>query len=310
MRHRQHGPARGREQGAALLFLMLLVFLAATSWVIRHTDGGADSGGRGGLDRTTSNALAQAKEALIGRAAVDDNRPGSLPCPDTDNDGDSEIFTGVHCRAYAGRLPWKTLDLPEVLDGNGERLWYALSANLRDHPNAQPINVQQVPQLSLDGTPNIAAIVFSAGSSLAGQNGRPSNALTDYLDGSNGDGDSAYVAGPHSPTFNDTALAITRDDLFRTVNRRVLAEVRGSAATSGLRRYRAEQGAFPWADSGSDGFADNGEPAGKLPYRELSMTTAQAWLTDNAWLPLITYQRLSADLARIAIGNITLDVVP
>lgn len=310
MRSRHRRPAPGREQGAALLLLMLLAFLAATSWAIKHGSGAPGEGGRGGLDRATSTALAQAKEALIGRAAIDDNRPGSLPCPDTDNDGESEIFSGIHCRAYIGRLPWKTLDLPEVVDGDGERLWYALSANLRDHPTAQPINAQQVAQLSLDGTPNIAAIVFSAGLSLAGQNGRPGNAVTDYLDGSNSDGDNAYVSNPPSPAFNDKALAVTQDDLFRTVSRRVLAEVRGAPATSGLRRYRAEQGAFPWADSGSDGFADNGAPTGRLPYSELSMTPAQVWLTDNAWLPLIAYQRLNADLVRLAIGNVTLDVVP
>ncbi len=40
------------------------------------------------------------------------------------------------------------------------------------------------------------------------------------------------------------------------------------------------------------------------------MTPAQAWLNDNAWLPLIAYQRLNANLVRIAIGNVTLDVVP
>jgi len=303
-------PAHGREHGAALLLLMLLAFLAASSWVIQQRGGESATSARGAVDRTTRTALAQAKEALLGRAASDDNRPGSLPCPDTDNDGDSEMFAGVQCRAYVGRLPWKTLDIPEALDGNGERLWYALSANLRDHPSAQPINAQQTAQLSLDGRPNIAAIIFAAGGSLAGQSGRPSNALADYLDGTNADGDTAYASARASPTFNDVALAITQEDLFRPVKRRVLAEVRGSPTTAGLRRYRAEQGAFPWADSGGDGFADNGEANGSLPYRELNMMPAQAWLSDNAWLPLIAYQRVNADLVRIAIGNATLDVVP
>ena len=305
---RHQSPAS--EQGAALLVLMLLAFLAAANWLIQQRGGESAANARGAVDRTTSTALAQAKEALLGRAASDDNRPGSLPCPDTDNDGDSEMFAGVNCPAYVGRLPWRTLHVPEVLDGNGERLWYALSTNLRDHPSAQPINAQLVAQLSLDGRPNVAAIIFSAGASLAGQNGRPSNAVADYLDGTNADGDNAYASGPASPTFNDAALAITQDDLFRAVRRRVLAELRGAPTSSGLRRYRAEQGAFPWADSGGDGFADSGEASGGLPYRELTMTPAQAWLNDNAWLPLIDYQRVNANLVRIAIGNVTLDVVP
>ena len=31
------------------------------------------------------------KEALIGRAAADINRPGSLPCPDVNDDGIAEL---------------------------------------------------------------------------------------------------------------------------------------------------------------------------------------------------------------------------
>jgi len=38
-------------------------------------------------DLKTTKALLQAKDALIGRATTDNNYPGSLPCPDTDNDG-------------------------------------------------------------------------------------------------------------------------------------------------------------------------------------------------------------------------------
>lgn len=313
----------GRQRGVALLALMLLVFLAGASWML------AQSGsieGRNQIDKTTASAMAQAKEALIGRSATDGNRPGSLPCPDLNNDGVAELFAGVNCPAYVGRLPWKTLDLPELLDGNGDRLWYALSSGLRDNAAAQPINAATVLQITLDGSPpNIAAIIFSSGLPLASQTGRPSNAVADYLDGSNNDGDNAYVSGPTSPTFNDKALLITREDLFRTVNQRVLAEIRGpddntpSAPSYGLRRYHADNATFPWADSGSDGYGDAGTTSGNLPYNDLKLPTLPppppslppyTWLNPNGWLPLVTYQRLSASSARIAIGSSLLDIVP
>ena len=143
-----------RQHGAALLTFMLIFFLAATTWVLAQRN---VAGVRNELDKSTASALAQAKDALIGRAATDNNRPGSLPCPDVDNDGVADSNFG-NCIDYIGRLPWKTLDLPELLDGNGDRLWYALSAKLRDNPAAQPINPLQVLQLTLDGAPNIAAI--------------------------------------------------------------------------------------------------------------------------------------------------------
>ena len=128
----------GRQRGGALLVLMLLVFLAGASWMLAQS---GSMEGRNQLDKVTASAMAQAKEALIGRAATDNNRPGSLTCPDVDNDGVANGDFG-NCDALVGRFPWKTLDVPELLDGNGERLWYALSFNLRDHNSSPAINPQ------------------------------------------------------------------------------------------------------------------------------------------------------------------------
>ncbi len=306
---------RARQRGAALLVFILLAFLAATSWVLAQSSGASV---HQQAARRTADALAQAKQALIGRAARDDNRPGSLSCPDTDNDGVTNGNFGV-CDTFVGRLPWKTLDLPELLDGNGEHLWYALSMGLSDNEAAQPINPQKALELRLDGTPNIAAIIFSPGAPLAGQDGRSSDAVAvavaDYLDGSNNDGDTAFVSGPQSATFNDTLLAITRDELFRTVNQRVLAEIRGpddnapGAPNTGLRHYHAVVGTFPWADGGNEGIAEYGTVSGRLPYAE-AVLGLPAWLTPNGWPPLIAYERTSPDAVRIVIGTKHLDIVP
>jgi hypothetical protein len=266
--------------------------------------------------QATAAALAEARQALIGRAAADDNRPGSLPCPALDPNGVAPLLAGNHCPAYVGRLPWKTLDVGDLRDDAGEQLWYALAAALRDDNSAQPINFATMPELRLDGTPNVAAIVFSPGVPLANQNGRPGNSVGDYLDGSNNDGDQDFVSGPPSASFNDRVVAITRDHLFRAVNQRILGEVRAHAESAalpkyGLLGYHAFHSAFPWADGGADGIGDSGTTAGQLPHNDLSLSqTARDWLTANDWWPLISYSRVNNCLARIGVlgSTTTMDV--
>jgi hypothetical protein len=85
----------------------------------------------GERDKTSLQAIAQAKAGLIAYAVSVQpdtyaKRPGEMPCPDLDNDGDAEI-TCFQANQRIGRLPWKTLKLPDLRDGYGERLWYALS---------------------------------------------------------------------------------------------------------------------------------------------------------------------------------------
>lgn len=91
-------------------------------------------------DRVTELALKQAKEALIAYATThavltldSPNGPGYFPCPDHDDDGDSDWNCGNHAGTTGqsrrlGRLPWKTLRLPDLRDSSGERLWYAVSS--------------------------------------------------------------------------------------------------------------------------------------------------------------------------------------
>src|SRR5688572_8050210 len=91
-------------------------------------------------DARTRAVLDEARQALIGRAIADANRPGSLPCPDGDDDGSADLFVGSACASYIGRLPWRTLGIGDLRDDAGERLWYVLSPAFRDHPSAPPLN--------------------------------------------------------------------------------------------------------------------------------------------------------------------------
>lgn len=87
-------------------------------------------------EAATQRSLAQAREALVSHAAdraIDAIvGPGYLPCPDLDDDGWAESTCGslsghLGQAQRLGRLPWKTLGLPDLRDGDGERLWYAVS---------------------------------------------------------------------------------------------------------------------------------------------------------------------------------------
>jgi len=90
--------------------------------------------------RATERALADAREALLAHAAdrsVDPVvGPGYLPCPDNDDDGWAEPTCGSLDGASGqdsrlGLLPWKTLGLPRLTDGSGERLWYAVATKYK-----------------------------------------------------------------------------------------------------------------------------------------------------------------------------------
>ena len=305
---------RTSECGAALLLALLVLLVGSLSLLVGRL---STVEARQAADRTSHAALARARDALVGRAATDANRPGSLPCPAVDETGQAAGFSGNNCPTYIGRFPWKSLRTGELRDGYGELLWYALAPALRDHNAAGPINSQTAPQLTLDGQANVAAIVFSPGPPQASQSGRPGDTVADYLDGSNADGDQAYASGPPSATFNDHAAPITRDELFSVVGKRVLAELRGpddnapAPPNYGLRRYHSDFVDFPWADSGTDGHANTGTASGRVPYKDLQLeATAEGWLRDNNWLDLVTYERLSSTSARLKLGSTQFDIRP
>ena len=214
--------------------------------------------------RLTAGALAAARDALIGRAAGDNNRPGSLPCPDritnipgtnVPNDGIADLLVGNECPSYVGRLPWRTLDLPDLRDGSGERLWYALSRAFRDDDSAQPINSNTTGTLTVTGSiiaSNVIAIVFASGAVVGSQvrEGANANDVANYLEGGNEvNGTTAFKAGAHGAVFNDRLLAIGSDALFPVVEARVAREAR-----TVLNAFYSDpaNGYFPFANAYGD----------------------------------------------------------
>jgi hypothetical protein len=169
---------KSRQSGAVLFILLLLILVGAgTIFVSRLKSAQVDLEAQG----KTAAALAEAKAALIGYAASDANKPGSLPCPDANNDGQSGLadYSGANCVAPVGRLPWKTLGLPDLRDGAGERLWYAVSPNFAANASTA-LNASVNGQITVrtangtivyDGTgPSAAvAVIIAPGAPLARQ---------------------------------------------------------------------------------------------------------------------------------------------
>ena len=123
-----------RPRGFALVLVLLLLAAGACALLSFEL---VAFGAETRRDAIGERALAQAREALIAYAADRPINaavgPGYLPCPDLDDDGWAESTCGSQSgesgqASRLGRLPWKTLGLPDLRDGHGERLWYAVSS--------------------------------------------------------------------------------------------------------------------------------------------------------------------------------------
>ncbi len=281
------------QKGAALIalvFVITLVFLAYTLYATTGVEYKAER------DLRTAKALVEAKSALLGWSVLQNN-PGQLPCPeDTSLIGlPTEGQAKSSCTLPAiGRLPWRTLGLGDIRDGNGDKLWYVISSGFRN----PPINSNTLAQLAVDGTPNSAvAILFSVGIPLAGQSRPSSNlapaAVTQYLEGSNNDGDNTFVSNGAVGTFNDRLLVVKQSELFSLVTNRILRLIRGDGTEGLVKFYPANSNKYPFADINADGDADNNKLSGTPSYNSGSSlffnAIDKATLLSNQWFPLISY---------------------
>ena len=141
------------ERGsAALAVILALVGIVGLATIAALTEAAVDEARR---EQRTATALAQARDALIGFAIrggdTSAGRPGDLPCPDLDNDGSADAVPGCSAAtSRIGRLPWRTLGLPDLRDGNGERLWYAVSVNFKNNPRTSCLSAGQSGCLNSD----------------------------------------------------------------------------------------------------------------------------------------------------------------
>jgi hypothetical protein len=255
------------QHGAALMIMLIALVMGAATFLVASLN-------RSGLqierDRVTVEALAQAKEALVAYAMSSENnsselqpRPSNLPCPDTDAPGTSGYGDeqGSCAPGAIGRLPWKSLGIPEPVDSDGEPLWYAVSGNfLRRSMNGNVLNSDTAGTLGvyasngatlLTSTSDMAvAVIFSPGKIVdPQQRGSDSEKTTasNYLETgpnnrNNANPGGPFIAADKTAAFNDRLVYIKASQLHHAIGRRVAGEL-GSL----LNAYYAAWGAFPFA---------------------------------------------------------------
>jgi len=238
------GPARRRQRGMLLPALLVLLAVGGLGWLLARQDSAAHRT----LTREarTADALATAREALLGYAATYRNREhpnadfGYLPCPDLDGDGSSETC-GTKGQISIGRLPYLTLNLPDLRDGDGECLWYAVSGNFKNNPKPDALNWDSIGSFRIldeaasprplagDQHGLAAALVIAAGAPLPHQSrsagparcggDSEARALREYVEALEIAAGSGVVP-VRSSAGNDRLMAIATDDIYRQLKRR------------------------------------------------------------------------------------------
>ena len=177
------GSSRNSQSGGALLVMLVILVIGITTAFVTSLSSTAINNKR---NQTTAEALAQAKEALIGYAVTyGDTHPGKthgyLSCPDLGSlaEGTAPSECALGGTNELGRLPWRTLGLPALFDGAGECLWYAVSGNYGNKSLGLTMNWDAPVQLHLYGSDGneiaaneIVALVIAPGSPVSGNSDR------------------------------------------------------------------------------------------------------------------------------------------
>lgn len=309
MRLPQHCPSGARQRGAALM-VMLVIMIMGIAAVLMNSLGTARL--TNARQETTSGALAQAKEALISYAiSYGDTHAaqvhGYLPCPDIDGkdlssnpaEGSAKLSCGSKNVSSIGRLPWKTLELPPLRDGDGECLWYAISGTYKNNPKTDLMNWDNdglFEILDANGATvarNVVAVVFAPSVALDSQDRTPDGNAPlcggNYTAGNHLDSDAtinnAAVSGSAnaisqfrlgvSAQINDRMIFITRDDIFNAIMRRADFV---DPARSPL-RLMTQKAAECLADYGRRNSAGSSDK--RLPWSGWLWPSATDYLTDS-----------------------------
>lgn len=338
-----------RRQRGFGVFLLLVVIGGLTATAAMYSFYRIDSVAVENV-RHTADLMASTKAALIGYAvrrgrttcsvpnipinALVCNpelaeRPGELPCPDSNPPGTANAgVAAATCIAGAiGRVPWKTLGIPEPRDSAGETLWYALSGNFRTRAAWSPlapidINSDTRGTITVRAADNsvltteAVAVIVAPGASQGAQQNRsttdtllctalnstparnlcPANYLeTVTFNSITRSVTAVTIPDPATAGVNDRVIYFSTSEVIAPVEMRVAGEVKKL-----LEGYRANSGCqcYPWADTWeySGGIADLGQNRGRfptVPYPHAwgvgAIPVLPPWLEANDWHNLIWY---------------------
>ena len=324
------------QQGIALLVLVFFIALATIAYLVKSIDTGSIKNHR---NKKTAIVLSVAKTALIGYLVDNQSKPGTLPCPDINNDGSGDTSGTNSCAGYIGRLPSKQLGLAMLEDADGECLWYAISPVFRNQMTAanralNPINGTTLGSLTLvDNSGNalpasvnpVIAVVISPGAPVAGQN--RSGAVTTYCSGdsvatkyldikgavNNATGNVAgnnytFILGNQDNTFNDRFVYIKASDIYSTLRNRMVKEILGNVSVhSGVVDYYDSYTIYPCPSASQTGNSDCTLLTGFVPYNDATLPLQYAalgsWLVDNNWFGLASYTYYSPTHVKVTVAD-------
>lgn len=290
------------QRGAALLIMMLLLFIVGTAVLLKGLRG---TNTQLRQDAAASAAMAKAKEALIAYAVtygdnypLSGDGPGHLLCPDTDApdfaaNGVPRVPYGAPnspCGPNAiGRLPHSvTLPSGNVFpladhgSGIDQQFWYAVTDAFVATPSL--LNGTTPGTLTLDGQGDVVAVVVAPGPPVTGQT-RPSRNAVDYLEAGNVGGRNFVTGLPADPAnFNDKVLTLLRSEMMPLVTARVAEEMKKHLGT-----YHDANGAYP-----ADQAAFSGVFAG-----------APQWV--RRWAETTVYTPVSSESATLRFNGCGID---
>lgn len=212
----------------------------------------------------SSQALANAKQALILRSVLEPNTPGSFICGATAN-GLTVTSCSAETASAPQRFPFRTLGTPRLEDGSGQCLWYALSPTFRntigtanrESQNSEKglINLDTYGQLSVrDGsaipglTGSAVAILLAPDAPLPSQHRGAESAAhcqegdyKEFLEAYDISAKTFTARSESTANFSDQVAVITRLDVMRPLIRHVITQFawreKNKEPTKGLRWF-------------------------------------------------------------------------
>jgi len=268
------------QQGVSLLVFAITILTIAGGAFFISLNNNPDSDLN--IDIRTIESLAQAKTALDNffisympyGSAIE---IGRLPFPDRRND--PGVYDGKSdCINYTdtlsnnlllGQFPWLRDECngnfieinANLKDGNGDRLWYAVSSHMVRHTSNASFSTQFLDSglynqwitiYNQNGdllSDRVAFVCLSPGARLQGQNRlntNPDNFLDSFnVPGigviNNFDTDMRFVKSPESTTFNDQLIYITIDELMPRIERRILGEFKAL-----IKKFHSDFTGYPY----------------------------------------------------------------
>ncbi len=291
-----HLYSKHKQQGLAIIVIFFILILSGLGIFLST----AKLPNHNHFEQSTSTeALQTAKQALINFASTHTLRPGSLPCPDFNNDGFADTI-GINCQARLGWLPFRTLGIKDLRDTTGERLWYAVDQNHQQSSLYTPFNSDTPISLLIDGNINALAVILAPTTALNGQNGRVvndyntnGNANRDrrrYLEENNANNNFNIFSTTAAIALNDRLDWITPRELWPQIETRVI-----NIAKNALLDYNTACGTVPNAAAfilNPSFTSQAGLNEGYFPFTSINgicTATFPAWFSGQNWPSLLYY---------------------